>query len=614
MLNYVFGSSAPQASHISWLYLCNSSEISSVPPERFSHCTDIVLVNCGIDDNRAEILASGIRASVLEKLVLHFNRISDSGAKALAEQLASSCGLKVFSVQCNSIRDSGAAALASSIAGIKSLRKLDLQGNDIRDEGVVAIAKATKENPGLDLYLFNVEVTKEGIRRVLELRANTSIKTMVLGSSWNSICDEGIEALRNILKQDTLPALGIGATAINSQAANMENIRRVLTEEVVGKSIRSLEVQYDVDEDSVPALCDILERTKFLNHLSIRDVVCKDSVTRKKLCDRLKLLEDLFSVSMSYSKFLLPCLKMWVNIRELHINGLQLSSEDVDFLCGVLIQLKSLQCLELSYDDIDDDGAVALAEALKDHTSLTLLDISANYITSVGMLTFASVIRANSIQHLNIGNNEIIGSCDDLALAIVDCGESLQSLNIREVTWYEPVMNGFLKMKNLVDLNISDCGIGLLLEPLAEGLTCCSQLLKLNISCNAIGSEGIVSLSKKQFCHHLLELNLSNNNITPDAVPAIALVMENCCYLQLLDLSCNDIGIDGAALLVAAWTHKTVLTLDLSGCVESSCESSLLEGEEHCSGCSRLLQLYQFNDILIKMKVIGGCVPKLISS
>ena len=259
LLNYVFGSSAPQASHISWLYLCNSSEISSVPPERFSHCTDIVLVNCGIDDNRAEILASGIHSSVLEKLVLDFNRISDSGAKALAEQLASSCGLKVFSVQCNSIRDSGAAALASSIAGIKSLRKLDLQGNGIRDEGVVAIAKATEENPCLDLYLFNVEVTQEGIRRVLELRAITNIKTMALSSSWDSICDEGIEALRNVLKWGTFPALGIGSTTINSQAVNMGNIRRVLTEEAIGKNIRSLEVVDKVDEDAVTALCDILE-------------------------------------------------------------------------------------------------------------------------------------------------------------------------------------------------------------------------------------------------------------------------------------------------------------------------------------------------------------------
>ena len=626
LLNYVFGSSAPQASHISWLYLYNSSEISSVPPERFSHCTDIVLVNCSIDDNRAEILASGIRASVLEKLVLDFNRISDSGTKALAEQLASSCGLKVFSVQCNSIRDSGAAALASSIAGIESLRKLDLQGNDIRDEGVVAIAKAAKQIPGLDLYLFNVEVTQKGISRVLELRANTYIKTMMFGSSWNNVCDEGIEALRSILKWGTLPVMAVSETTINSLVTNMENIGTVLTEEAIGKNIRSLEVEDDVDEDSVLVLCGILERTKFLNHLSIADVVCKDSLTLKKLCDRLKLLEHLFSVSMSGSKCLFPCLKMWANIQEIHIRGLKLSSGDINLLCEVLVQLKSLQCLRLSYDGIDDDGAVALAEALKDHNGLSKLNICGNKITSIGMMSFAPIIRAKSIQHLNISGNKIAGSCDDLALAIVDCGDTLQSLNIDRGTswdieelvigdnsWIKTIMNGLFKMKNLVDLNISNCGIGLLLEPLAESLVCCSQLMKLNVSDNAIGSEGIVFLAKRlQFCHNLLELKLSNNNFTLDGVPAIALVMENCCHLKDLDLSGNAIGIGGAVLLVAAWKHKTLLTLYLQDCVESSCESYLLEGEEHCSGCSRLLQIYQSINII--MEVNGGRVPKLIFS
>ena len=627
LLSYVFGSSAPLASDISWSYLYNSSEISSVPPERFSHCTVMVLVNCGIDDYRAEILASNIHASVLEKLVLDFNRISDSGAKALAEQLASSCGLKIFSVQCNSIRDSGAAALASSIAGIKSLRELDLQGNNIRDEGIVAIAKATEENLGLELYLFNVEVTKDGIRRVLELRATANIDNMVLGSSWDNICDEGMEALRSILKWDALPALRIGETTINSQAANMENIKTVLTEEAVGKSIRSLEIEYDVDEDSVPALCDILERVKFLNCLKIGDVVCKDSVTRKKLGDRL---EHLLSVSIFGSKCLFPCLRMWVNIHELHICDLQLSSDDVDYFCGELVELNSLQFLKLSNNSIYDDGAVGVAVALKHHTSLTKLDISENFITLIGMLAFAPVIRANNIQHLNISGNSIdVNSlCDDLALAIVDRGESLQSLNIgngiwktekmviRDILWIETILNGLFKMKNLVDLNISDCCIHLSLKPLAVALTCCSQLMKLDISHNAIGSEGIVFLSKKlQFCHNLLELDLSVNNITPDAVPAIALVMENCCHLQQLKLSRNAIGIDGAALLVAAWKHKTLLTLNLKDCVESSCTSSLLEGEEHCSGCSRLLQLYQFNDnIIIEMEVNYGCIPKLISS
>ena len=246
-----------QANDIPCLYAYNSNEICSVPPERFSHCTDIVLVNCGVDDNRADILASNIQASVLEKLVLDFNRISDSGIKALCKHLASSSVLQVFSVQCNFIRDSGAAALACSIAGIRSLRRLDLQGNRIGKEGVVAIAKATEETSGLDLYLYNVKVSQENISRVLELRATTRIKTMVLCSSWDSVCDEGIEALRSVMELGTLPALRISNTCSNSIQTNMENIRTVLTEDqALGRNIRSLEVSYYYKEEGFFFSCE----------------------------------------------------------------------------------------------------------------------------------------------------------------------------------------------------------------------------------------------------------------------------------------------------------------------------------------------------------------------
>ena len=176
--------------------------------------------------------------------MLDFNRVSDSGIKALAEHLASGSVLQVFSVQCNFIRDSGVAALASSIAGIRSLRRLDLQGNGIGDE-VAAIARATEETPGLDLYLYHVEVFQEGISRVLELKATTHIKTVVLGSSWDSICEE--------------PTLKISCTSSNSIQTNVENIRTVLTEDqALGRNIRSLEVSEYYKGEDIVQLCVIL--------------------------------------------------------------------------------------------------------------------------------------------------------------------------------------------------------------------------------------------------------------------------------------------------------------------------------------------------------------------
>ena len=654
---YAFSSGVfHQASDIPCLYVYNSNEISSVPPERFSHCTDIVLVNCGVDDSRADILASNIQASVLEKLVLDFNRISDSGIKALAEHLASSSLLQVFSVQCNFIRDSGAAALASSIAGNRSLRRLDLQGNGIGDEGVVAIAKAAKETPGLDLHLYNVEVTQEGISRVLELRATTHIKTMVLGSSWNSVCEEGIEALRSVMELGTLPTLRLSGTCSNSIQTNMENIKTILTEDqALGRNIRSLEVDIYKDvEYIILAVSHILEKTKHLQqfHFSLH----KDCRTGwKKLSDQLKHL-DLLSVVLEGKGYILADIislpsffvnsKVLANVHTLHLGHLSLSLDDVYHLCGVLGQLESLCCLRLRSTGIGDVGAVALSEALKGHTRLRELDISHNEITSVGMSVFAPVIRANKIQHLNISRNEIDGSCDDLALAIADCGETLQSLNfhstgllvkgvlnqmknkmrclvVLDISWnaigsqgIEYLSESLKYCHQLVKLNVSHTGIdshGIVL--LSESLQCCSRLVKLDISYNNIGTQGMLSLANTlvKYCNNLQELNLSSNKITSDGVPAIVYVMTNCCRLKGLHLNYNWIGIEGAASLVEGWKHSSVLTVFLDECFEGSHELHLLKGEHSdCDHCGRLLQLYHFNDFIIL--AVGGHIPKLVCS
>ena len=107
LLCYEFGFHVFKKSYISLVQLYNSDEFSSLPQERFSYCSEVVLVNCGIDDEATEILANRLNTSVLEKLVLDFNRISDSGAVALAGCIARCSVVQEVSIQCKSIGDSG---------------------------------------------------------------------------------------------------------------------------------------------------------------------------------------------------------------------------------------------------------------------------------------------------------------------------------------------------------------------------------------------------------------------------------------------------------------------------------------------------------------------------
>ena len=640
-LCYAFGFQVFKDSDISWLHLYNSDEFSSLPQERFSCCSEVVLVNCGIDDEGTEILANRLNISVLEKLVLDFNRISDSGAVAVAGCIASCSVVQEVSIQCNSIGDSGAIALADALVHCSSLRRLDLQGNRLGDKGAVAIAKAAEGLSNLDLYLHNVNIT-EGVERVLEYRASTKIRAMVFGSSWDAISDAGIDALRSALKCGTLPTLKISdANVYNIEilVAELENVRNI-----------SGFVCNDVTDDSLPTLCGIIKSMNNLQHLECSGIDDISSNNSQLLSDCLKLCKNIRSLSLRdhknvsiQSSLLLDVVKCcanlqsldisgcrigsvgvallfddhqcwvnlhtlnlsineigsegvallfddhqcWINLHTLNLRSNKIGSDGAQVLSKVLVHCKNLHCLDLTGNDIGDDGAVALAETLKDLTSLLELRLVTIGITSQGALALVEVVRYNHLQHLDLSWNSI-GLESIAALVDVICADSLLTLKLS---------SNDLLLEGAVSLSAR--------------LKSCSLLVELNISHNNIGSQGMSSLAEGlQYCTNLQVLSLNNNNITSDGVAAIVGVMKRCRYLQELDLSQNSIGVDGAAVLVGGWQHKSMLTLYLDGNLGDPHESALEHGEKCCSSCDHLLELYCKNYYMIieaVTKFVSSC-------
>ena len=324
-LCYAFGFQVDQDSDISWVHLYNSDEYSSLPQERFSYCSEVVLVNCGIDDEGTEILANRLNISVLEKLVLDFNRISDSGAMALAGCIARCSVVQEVSIQCNSIGDSGAIALADALVHCSSLRRLDLQGNGLGDEGAVAIAKAAEGLPNLDLYLHNVNITEEGVERVLEHRASTKIRAMVFGSSWDIIIDAG---MRSALKCGILPA-----------RTNIYNIEILVAELEHVRNIRRL-VCDNVTDDTLPTLCGIIKSMNNIQHLECRNIISISSNNAQLLSDCLKSCKNIRGLSLRYSigrlvsihSSILDAVKCCTTLQSLDMSNCKISSEGVALL------------------------------------------------------------------------------------------------------------------------------------------------------------------------------------------------------------------------------------------------------------------------------------------
>ena len=479
-----------------------------------------------------------MNTSVLENLVLDFNRISDSGAVALAWCIARCSVVQEVSIQCNSIGDLGTIALADALVHCSSLRRLDLQGNALGDEGAVAIAKAAEGFPNLDLYLHNVNITEEGVERVLEHRASTKIRAMVFGSSWDAISDAGIDALRNALKCGSLPALKISANniyIIEILVAELEHVR----------NIRGLECDL-VTDDTLPTLCGIIKSMDNLQHLKCGGIGYISSTSAQLLGDILRTCKFLYSVSlhgsMSVHSILLEAVKCcnnlrsldithcyigsdgatslfcdyksWVNLHTLKLCFNYTGSDGAQVLSIVLVHCKNLRYLDLSWNRFCDSGCLSLAEGLKNHTNLLELKLGGyNHITSEGIAAMIPVIKRNHLQHLELSNCGI-GSDDVAALVDVTCADRLQTLELRRnrlcLVCAMILSDGLQRCRQLMELDISYNSIGPCgMACLAEGLKCCRQLVKLDISSNDIGSYGLSFLADGlQHCINLRVLKL----------------------------------------------------------------------------------------------------------
>ncbi len=598
ILSYAFGCQIMQDSDLSWLHLYNSVANLSLYHERLSCCTEVVLVNCCIGDEEAKILASSLNSSVLEKLVLDFNRISDSGAIALACCLARCSVVQEVSLQCNSIGDLGATALADALIHCSCLRRLDLQGNSLVD--IVAIARATENLPGLDLCIDKVHTTEEGIERVLECRTRTSIKNVFI-SSRDHICKADIDSLRRALQCGDLPALRLSKT-------NISNINQLVAEQENAKKVRGIEC-IDISDDAVPTLCSILKCLPHLHYIKIKFGAISSTSTQL-ISDSLKTFKPLHSLTLCHgshrSSILLETVKcftklhsldlcdfhvrskeisllcsnteFWVNLRTLNLEGNGLGSDGAQILSKMLVHCKSLCCLNLLGNSIGDRGVMAIAEGLKDHTGLLELKLGTN-LTSEGMAPLIHVISCN--QQLQ-------------CLKWTDCGLKLECVAV-----LVDLMSGdSLQILEMEELNDNDMAC------LSVGLKKFTQLVKLDISCNGNSVLGVEHLSEGlQYCTKLQQLFLSAEDVIQDCIPAILDIMKHCMYLKWLGLAFNSIGVDDAVLLLGGWQHKSLLILQIGHV------SALFKKSKHCD---RLLQLHYNNDF-VDLIINNSALPKLVS-
>ena len=226
-----------------------------------------------------------------------------------------------------------------------------------------------------------------------------------------------------------------------------------------------------------------------------------------------------------------------------------------DFL-GIINRLTendpTLTTLDIGRNNIGDNGAIALAGALKDNKTLTTLDISHNMIGVAGAKAIALALKVNeTLTTLNMYNNRFT------SIGAEEIGKALE-------------VNKTLTTLNINSNNIRVAGA----QAIAKALETNATLITLDIEHNHIDNEGAEAIANAlKINSALTTLYISRNNIGPSGAEAIAEALETNATLTKLDISSNNIGISRdflelynfmEKLRTALIKNKTLTTLNIS--------------------------------------------------
>ncbi len=537
----------------------------------YSNCSDLVLVNCGIEDHHIETLVKSLATyNQLKVLKLDFNNISGEGATLLASSFEKFSSIKTFSAHCNQIDDYGALELVKTFANLQSLvRILDLQCNAISKKGVLAVIEVAR-NISRNFQLY-ITVNTLGF-------ANSNLNYVDIQLLYASV--QGIWKGNSVAKAKALMCCKF----VPEVSINSTNNSR-------------LNLQWTAHGD-IGTLVEGLKLCK--NTVDI--VICKQSANTKAIplynqCSRSQHLQDYVGIGSSGATIFADALKNWTNIHTLNLCDNEIGSSGAEALAAALKNCTSIHTLNLGLNDIGSSGAEALAAALKNCTSIHTFNLGLNDIGSSGAEALAAALKnCTSIHTLDLDDNGIGSSgAEALAAALKNC-TSIHTLNLVGngigSSGAEALAAALKNCTNVHSLNLYYNRIGSSgAEALAAALKNCTSIHTLNLGLNDIGSSGAEALAAAlKNCTSIHTLNLSGNGIGSSGAEALAAALKNCTSIHTLNLSGNGIGSSGAEALAAALKHCTSIhTLNLGlNDIGSSGAEALAAALKNCTSIHTL--------------------------
>ncbi|XP_057687833.1 uncharacterized protein LOC130904278 [Corythoichthys intestinalis] len=434
--------------------------------------------------------------------------------------------------------------LASVLSSPSNLRHLDLYSNNLSDEGVEILSKGLASPHCIlqFLGLSQCQITEKGCISLAEaLKLNPS-HLQELDLSHNNLSDEGVEIISKGLASPNciLQILGLKHCKITKRGC-------VYLAEALTLNPSHLQELHLCGNDLSDKGVEILSKEVASPHGILK--VLKASWCR---------------ITKNGCVFLAEALKLNFYLRELHLEGNNLSDEGVEILSKELATTHCiLKVLKLEHCKITKRGCVFLAEVLQINPShLQELDLSCNDLSDEGVKILLKglasphcILQVLKLRKCGITKRTCVSLAEALKLNPSHLQELDLSSNDLSDEGVEILLKGLTSLHCILQvLKLDTCNLDKgSCHLLASVLSSPSNLRHLDLSCNDLSDEGVEILSKGLASPHciLQVFEMSWCKITNKGCVSLAKAYKsNPSHLQQLHIMCNPLGEKGKRLLI----------------------------------------------------------------
>ena len=237
--------------------------------------------------------------------------------------------------------------------------------------------------------------------------------------------------------------------------------------------------------------------------------------------------------------------KTMKSLKELTLKEIGLSSEDVEALASALPEIPALERLNLCSNGLGDDSATILSTVLGECRNLHVLELQGNQISDTGALALSKVLSSLSHCLISLSLGSLLGKEAQGFMTNISSLENLSTLDLsgnKSGSSFANALATALPSLSLSCLNLGATGIGprgakAILPVLARDKN--MDLRELYLGGCRLGFFGTKTIASVGLPVGLEVLDLSNNDIGDDGAWQITNSIMNLNRLKALDLSSN---------------------------------------------------------------------------